>query len=114
IIMSMVIAFLIYLFTWHLTENKLAASLSPFLLFFSGGLGFWKLFEKDLPEANYDLYKGLINSHNVYTDLVDYNFQWFNFITGYIIPQRSVLFGVPLGLITIIFIWLGLKSKRKE
>ncbi|MBC7475253.1 MAG: hypothetical protein H7263_13245, partial [Candidatus Sericytochromatia bacterium] len=49
-----------------------------------------------------------------YTDLDKYNFQFYNFIIGYLLPQRSFLFGFPIALIVLTLVWLGIKRKKKE
>lgn len=114
IFMCLLITSSIYFMTLRITENKFSSNLSSFILFLGGSLGFWKFFEKDLPSFNYNIFETLKRAPNLYTDQYEYNFQFFNFIIGYLLPQRSFIFGFPLGITIISLMWIFLKSNKKE
>jgi hypothetical protein len=105
---------ILYFFTLHLTKSKIAAAMSPFLVLLGGGFGFWKFFDIDLPQNGYNFIKTMNDAPNLYTDLDQYNIQFFNFIIGYLIPQRSFLFGFPIAITILTLVWLGIERKRKE
>ncbi|MFN8673660.1 MAG: hypothetical protein U0457_16470 [Candidatus Sericytochromatia bacterium] len=116
IILCTILSLLIYLFTKEITNNEKLSKLAPFLLFLGGGFGFWKFFELDFPSKKYNFLETLKTSSNYYTDMFDSNFQFYNFIIAYLLPQRSFLFGFPLALIVIILFlkYLKLNPKNNE
>ena len=82
--------------------SKLAGRLAPALLFFSGGLGFvWAFkdmsgFAKGISEFLYHLPKD-------YT--INDNFRWGNSMVVLFMTQRSLLFGMPLTVMVLGFLW---------
>jgi hypothetical protein len=77
-----------------LTGLKNAAKIAPALLFFSGGLGFiWFLGSTD----------GLSHLTKDYT--IGDEFRWGNSLITLFLTQRSLLFGMPISLIGLEFLW---------
>lgn len=112
IILSVALTGIMYFFSLEITKSRKVSALSVFLLYLAGSLGFWKYFEKDLPLNNYNIANTLRTS-DLYTDLYDYNFQLYNFIIAYLLPQRSFLFGFPMALIILTLLWKTLNKKAK-
>ena len=113
IVMCSVLTGLMYFFTLKITDSKKVSTLSIFLLYLGGGWGFWKFFERDLPDKGYNFIQAFYQSPDLYTDLFDYNFQFFNFIIAYLLPQRSFLFGFPMALIILSLLWQAIKDGQK-
>ena len=92
---------LIHYWTLLLTRNRLAGVIAPLLVLFSGGLG-WLLFENA---------EGGILSHD-YTILPNSILRWGNSLTTLFVPQRSILFGVPLAIFIFSQWWLVISQPQ--
>jgi len=89
-------------FVVRLTGNKLAGRIAPFILFFSGGLGFlW--FLSDYWEQGTGLVEFLWNLPRDYT--IGDKFRWGNSMVTLFMTQRSLLLGMPLTLIVLGYLW---------
>lgn len=89
-------------FVVRLTGSKLAGRIAPFLLFFSGGLGFiW--FAKDYLEQARSLWEFLWALPRDYT--IGDQFRWGNSLVVLFITQRSLLLGMPLTLLVLGWLW---------
>lgn len=105
-------------FVAKVTNNRLAGKIAPFILFFSGGLGYlW--FLKDFWYGTQSLWEILWNLPKDYT--IDEKFRWGNSMVVLFLTQRSLLLGLPLTLIVLgklfqvkeLRSW-GVEEKRKE
>jgi len=95
----------------RVTGNKVAAKIAPFLLFFSGGLGFvW--FLKDYWYGAHGFFDLLWNLPRDYT--IGEKFRWGNSLVVLFITQRSLLFGMPLTLIVLGYLWRLLNFRFAE
>ncbi len=89
-------------FAAAVTKNRLAGKIAPFLLFFSGGLGFaW--FMKDYWQGSQGIFDLLWNLPKDYT--IGEVFRWGNSMVVLFITQRSILLGMPLALIVLTYLW---------
>ncbi len=80
------------LFAYELTEKKSAAVLSFYLFFFSGGLGFTRLFDKNgLNE--WVVSDTLFGYYRAPTNLPEENLRWVNALCDLLIPQRTLMAG---------------------
>jgi len=108
-------------FVFKLTDNRLAAKLAPFLLFFGGGIGFLWFF-KDALHAPEGIYKYLWNLPMDYTirqekfhwGASEYSLRWGDALTTLFLTQRSLLLGMPLTLIALQKIWEIFRSQKSE
>jgi hypothetical protein len=86
-------------FTLTITKNKLAGKIAPFILFFSGGLGFiW--FARDYWQDGRSYFEFLWNLKQDYT-IRSEGFRWGNSLVVMFITQRGLLLGMPLTLIIL-------------
>jgi hypothetical protein len=99
--------------TYRLTGNRLASRLAPVLFLFNGGLGFLNFFQ-DLGQTPADFLTFLTHLPRTYTMNADltllsgtYPLRWGNVFTTLLIPQRSMLFGLPIGALIISFWWMA-------
>ncbi|MDT4952060.1 MAG: hypothetical protein QOJ02_198 [Acidobacteriota bacterium] len=95
---------LLYRFTLKLTRDWLAGLIAPVLVLFSGGLGWWYFF-KDSNWSEQGVFKVLFNLQQQYTITPDTGFRWGNSLTTLLVPQRGILFGLPLALIVFTIWW---------
>jgi hypothetical protein len=118
IILSLALVGLIDLLTMQLIGNRLAALLAPLLFLFNGGAGFINFFRdlgqffNDPEQAKKGLVEFLAHLPSAYTMNADLNLpfgkvplRWGNLFTTLLIPQRSLLFGLPLVALIIILWW---------
>ncbi|MDQ3635837.1 MAG: hypothetical protein M3405_15230 [Acidobacteriota bacterium] len=99
-------------FVFKITNHRLAGKLAPFILFFSGGLGFMWFF-KDYWYGTQGLWEILWNLPRDYT--IGDNFglgnsqferlRWGNSLIALFITQRSLLFGMPLTIVVLGYLW---------
>jgi hypothetical protein len=99
---------LLYHFTLKLTRDWIAGLLAPMLVLFSGGLGWWYLF-RDSNWSEQGVFKVLFNLQQQYTITMnsqpDAGLRWGNSLTTLLVPQRGILFGLPLVLIVLTIWW---------
>lgn len=91
-------------FTFKLTSNKFAAQIAPFVLLFSGGLGFL-LFFSDALTNEAGLFASLFKMPDNYTIRPETTWRWGNSLTALFMTQRSMLLGLPLALIVFTKVW---------
>lgn len=89
-------------FVARITGSKLAGRIAPFLLFFSGGLGFLWFF-KDFAAQGKGIWEFLWALPRDYT--ISDQFRWGNSLVVLFITQRSLLLGMPLTLIVLGWLW---------
>ena len=89
-------------FVVRITGSKLAGRIAPFLLFFSGGLGFVWAF-KDMSESAKGFADFLWHLPKDYT--INDNFRWGNSLVVLFMTQRSLLLGMPLTLLVLGYLW---------
>jgi hypothetical protein len=89
-------------FVFKMVNDRLAGRIAPFLLFFSGGLGFLWFFSDYSAQAKglFDLLDALPRDYTIGPD-----FKWGNSLTTLFITQRSLLLGMPITLIVIGALW---------
>ncbi len=89
-------------FVFKLTSDRLASKIAPFLLFFSGGLGFiW--FFSDYWAQGKSFLSFIWQLPGDYT--ISDEFRWGNSLVTLFLTQRSLLLGMPLTLIVLGVLW---------
>lgn len=101
LILAIALVGIVETLSFRLTGNRLAARLTPFIFLFSGGFGFLNFFS-DLANAG-SIFEALTNLPRTYTmntvlptRFGEVPIRWGNPFTTLLIPQRSLLFGLPL------------------
>lgn len=89
-------------FTARLTGSKLAGRLAPFLLIFSGGLGFIGFF-KDYWAQSKSFFDFLWATPRDYT--ISDTYRWGNSMVVLFMTQRSLLLGMPLTVTVLGYLW---------
>lgn len=98
-------------FVTKVTGSKLAGRIAPFLLFFSGGLGFVWAF-KDMSEHAKGFADFLWHLPKDYT--INDNFRWGNSLVVLFMTQRSLLMGMPLSLLVLGYLWRVFTCSESE
>jgi hypothetical protein len=101
---------LLHYWTLQMTGERLAGWLAPPLLLFSGGLGWWLLFQ-DVRSSDSGLLGVLKHLPHGYTIGGDALLRWGNSFTTLFIPQRSILLGMPLAIVIFMLWWQSLNGQ---
>ncbi|HEX8144319.1 MAG TPA: hypothetical protein VF553_17090 [Pyrinomonadaceae bacterium] len=96
-----------------LTRDRWAAHLTPVLVFLSGGLGWWMLFD-DASKENRSILSVLAEPSHDYTIIPETVYRWGNALTTLLVPQRSMLLGLPLALIVFIQWWKVFDEEEQD
>lgn len=104
---------LVHRWALTLTRDRVAALLTPVLLLFSGGFGWWRLVEQAREKEGGLL--GLLGElpHD-YTITPDSVYRWGNSISTLFVPQRGFLFGLPLAIIIWTLWWQATDEDKGE
>jgi hypothetical protein len=107
-VMAMALVGLLHYWTVLLTRNRLAGVIAPLLVLFSGGLGWWLLFY----ESGDGFFAMLGSLQHDYTIVPNSILRWGNSLTTLFVPQRSILFGMPLAITILCQWWLALSQQE--
>jgi hypothetical protein len=100
----------LHYWTILLTRNRLAGMIAPVLVLFSGGLGWWQLFS-DVDRSN-GFFSLMANLPHDYTILPNSILRWGNSLTTLFVPQRSILFGLPLAIFIFCQWWIAVARQE--
>ena len=108
-VMAMALVGLLHYWTVLLTRNRLAGVITPLLVLFSGGLGWWLLFYESSSDG---FFATLGNLQHDYTIVPSSILRWGNSLTTLFVPQRSILFGMPLAITIFCQWWLAISQQE--
>lgn len=94
-----------------LEKNEMVVFLTLFLFFMSGGFGFY-YFLRDLSSFNGSIIDFLTHLPREYTNIKELGYWWINPLLAYFLPQRTTLFGFPVGLLILFLLWQGYQSRK--
>jgi hypothetical protein len=77
---------------------------------FSGGLGWWLLFSESSSEGFFATLGSLQHDYTIVPSSI---FRWGNSLTTLFVPQRSILFGMPLAITIFSQWWLAISRQEK-
>jgi hypothetical protein len=106
------LAFVGLLHRWALEmlRDKLAAVITPILVFLSGGFG-WVLLWSQVTKKNDNGLVGIIQSLPVsFTVIPNTTWRWGNALSTLLIPQRGFLLGLPLAVMVFTQWWLSAEA----
>jgi len=109
-VMGMALVGLLHYWTILLTRNRLAGVIAPLLVLFSGGMGWWLLFSESSSDGFFAILGSLQHDYTIVPNSI---LRWGNSLTTLFVPQRSILFGMPLA-ITIFCQWWLAVSQQEE
>jgi len=111
-VLALALAGLLHYWTLLLTRDQLAGLIAPLLVFFSGGLG-WIWFLDDLYDSSSGLIALLSSQPRSYTIMDSGILRWGNSLTTLFVPQRSILFGMPLAVCIFVQWWQSIAGRSK-
>jgi hypothetical protein len=118
--LSLALLGLIELMALRLTGNHLAARITPVIFLFNGGLGFVNFFH-DLSLKSSSLIEFITHLPQTYTmhsvltlPFTKTHLSWGNVFTTLLIPQRSMLFGLPFVVIIVTLSWMAFEETGRR
>ena len=112
-VLSLSLVALLYRWTLDLTRSRLAALMAPVLVIFSGGFG-WLLLFQDVRKSDHGLIPLLAHLPHDYTIMNPSLYRWGNSLTTLLVPQRSLLFALPLALLVFRAWWKIVNLPKPE
>jgi hypothetical protein len=112
ILLALSLVILVKRWTMELTGNRLASFLAPALLIFGGGLG-WVMLLKEIPHNAAGALHFALHLPHDFTILPGHTWRWGNSITTLLVPQRSMLFGLPIAIFIFTQWWIALRDARR-
>ncbi|MEP7270851.1 MAG: hypothetical protein ABI882_05075 [Acidobacteriota bacterium] len=115
IVLSVSLVGIVETLAFRFTGNRLAARLTPLIFLFNGGFGFLNFFN-DLagPEGFFSTIAHLPHTYTMNamlpTRFGEVPLRWGNAFTTLIIPQRSLLFGLPIVGLVLTCWWTALQK----
>jgi hypothetical protein len=103
LLLALALVVLLYHWARLLSGDRLAAALTPVLVLFSGGLG-WTLLIGELQTAG-GAWQRLARLPHDYTISPGGGLRWGNALTTLLVPQRSLLLGLPLSVVIWSWWW---------
>lgn len=113
IVLALSLVSLIEFLTLKIFNNRVAARIAPVIFLFNGGLGFINFFRQFSAQSDslFDFLAHLPNAYTMNADLTlpfgNAPLRWGNVFTTLLIPQRSMLFGLPIVAMIIAFWWMN-------
>ncbi len=113
LLLSLSIVGLLYSLVFNLTGKKWLALLGPVMLFFNGNPGFVQFFH-DFTGSELTALEFFSNIPRNFSFVPEHNIQFYNLTVALLLPQRSLLLGIPLG-ISVLLLWLeGYKNSGRQ
>lgn len=109
-VLAMAFVGLLHYWTILLTRNRLAGVIAPLLVLFSGGMGWWLLFS-DVSSGE-GFFSTIASLQHDYTIVPNSILRWGNSLTTLFVPQRSILFGLPLAITIFCQWWLAISRQE--
>ncbi|MGH9754378.1 MAG: hypothetical protein ACREA2_16485 [Blastocatellia bacterium] len=120
IALALALVRLIETLTLKIFNNIAAARIAPVIFLFNGGLGFINFFREFRAQSD-GLFNFLSHLPKTYTmnaelALASSNvpLRWGNIFTTLLIPQRSMLFGLPFVALIIALWWMAVEERRGD
>ena len=112
VVLAIALVGLLHYWTRELTGDRLAGWLAPVLIVFSGGLGWWALFQdvRNSDSGFLGLLKHLPHGYTIGSDAL---WRWGNSFSTLFVPQRSILLGMPLAVVIFTVWWQTLTLDGK-
>lgn len=116
IVLALALVGLIEFLTLKIFDNRIAARITPVIFLFNGGLGFINFFRQFSAQSDslLDFLARLPNAYTMNADLAlpfgNVPLRWGNVFTTLLIPQRSMLFGLPIVAMIIAFWWMSCEA----
>jgi hypothetical protein len=110
-LLCVLLATLLYRWTFSLTGSRTAAFFAPALALMNGGLGWWIFIREVMEPGGWAIVAQLSHS---YTITRDNTFRWGNLVTTLLVTQRGLLLGLPLALVVFQGWWQAISPSDDE
>jgi hypothetical protein len=97
---------LLHRWSMEMVRDRLAAVITPLLVFFSGGFG-WVLLWDQAKRYDQGLSAMLAGIPNSLTIIPNSTWRWGNAVSTLLVPQRGMLLGLPLAVLVFTQWWLA-------
>jgi hypothetical protein len=120
IALALALVGLIETLTLKIFNNIVAARIAPVIFLFNGGLGFINFFRefKAQPDSLFNFLSHLPKTYTMNADLAlasnNVPLRWGNVFTTLLIPQRSMLFGLPFVALIILLWWMAVEETGRR
>jgi hypothetical protein len=101
---------LLHRWTLEMVRDRLAAVITPLLVFLSGGFG-WVLLWEAAKQYDEGLSAMLTSIPNSLTIIPDTTWRWGNAISTLLVPQRGILLGLPIAVIVFTQWWKATEDR---
>lgn len=101
----------LYFFYRKVSRSSAVGYLGTVLFFLNGGLGFFYFLDEVVFKGKLKDFLNNPSPFSDYSHVFTHNIQWNNFTTRIIVPERSVLLGIPIGLLILYLLFLKNKDK---
>ncbi len=101
--LAFAMAILLHRLSLELVRDRLAALIAPYLVIFTGGLG-WIAFISDSSDSATGFREVLAHMPRQYTNAIA-TWRWCNALTTLFVTQRSLMLGLPLALVVFLLWW---------
>jgi hypothetical protein len=112
LVLSTFVLLSVFAFARRLTRSANAAALGVILFFLGGTLG-WLLIVSEI-DASHSFWRTLLERAWDGGKQESANFRWQNLFFSLVQPQRSFLYGIPLGLLSLSLLESATASKRQR
>lgn len=113
ILLSFTLAGTFYCFAKRISKSGWAAFYSGLIFLLNGGFGF-VFFLRDWYSGNRSLYESFFNLKEDYTAWEKHGLSWANIIPTVMVPQRTMLYGLPIGFTVLALIAIYWFSTEEE
>jgi hypothetical protein len=103
---------LLHRWALEMVRDRLAAVITPLLVFLSGGFG-WVLLWEQAKQYDQGLSAMLTNIPNSLTIIPNTTWRWGNAISTLLVPQRGMLLGLPLAVIVFTQWWVAANDTER-
>lgn len=103
---SVLIITCLYLFNKKILKSNRASILAVYLFFLNCGLGFFYFVRDVVFGGKLSSFLSNPTPFPDYSHLFGENIQWCNFLSRILVPERSVLLGIPLGLAILLLLFM--------
>lgn len=109
---SLTVLFAVFAFARRLTRDAAAAAVATVLLVGGGGLGWWLTLRG--AASSTEPLRVLLATPWSFSAQREGNFRWLNVFFSSLAPQRSWLYGLPLGLLTLTWLFEGVEDRERR
>lgn len=108
---------LLYFFFKKITKSHVTSVIAVLLFWFNGGLGFYYFIKDVVLKNSLTEFITTPNKFPDYSHVFSENIHWANFLSRIVVPERSVLLGIPMGILVLYLLFvkkIEKKNAKKE